>query len=307
MDEVVSVALLKRHEIDEARWNEVISQSANSLPYGFTWYLDAVAARWNALVWGDYEAVMPLPFFTRLGIRYLYQPHYCQQLGIFFRHEWSDSTAIALLRRAINRYPFVQYQLHAGCGSLTKMFRLQVRKNLILNVSAGIDTIRKRYSENHKRNLTKAARHGLVYLTTKDLHKFVEFYELNVDREKENLQEKHIRHFKKLCDALQVFSQYTVAVAGTAEGEWLAAVLLLYHASRVIALVNCSGAEGKRKGASHFLFDNIIRSESGHTKWLDFEGSSIPSVARFYEGFGAEPEIYYQIKRSPMQYILPGF
>jgi hypothetical protein len=42
-----------------------------------------VAQSWDALIWGDYEFVMPLTPKRKWGITYLYQPTFCQQLGIF--------------------------------------------------------------------------------------------------------------------------------------------------------------------------------------------------------------------------------
>jgi hypothetical protein len=44
--------------------------------------------------------------------------------------------------------------------------------------------------------------------------------------------------------------------------------------------------EGRKKGASHQLIDTLIREYAGKDYWLDFEGSDIPGIAFFFEGFG---------------------
>jgi len=41
------------------------------------------------------------------------------------------------------------------------------------------------------------------------------------------------------------------------------------------------------------LFDSIIEEYAGQKKILDFEGSGIPGVARFFQSFGAVNEPYY--------------
>ncbi len=41
------------------------------------------AGQWDALVLDDYQAVMPLTWRSKFGIRYLYQPAFTQQTGIF--------------------------------------------------------------------------------------------------------------------------------------------------------------------------------------------------------------------------------
>src|SRR5579864_8810325 len=78
------IRYLKRPDIDTGRWDGCIHQAGNSLIYGYHYYLDHMAAgQWDALVLDDYEAVMPLPWRRKFGIRYLYQPAFTQQLGIF--------------------------------------------------------------------------------------------------------------------------------------------------------------------------------------------------------------------------------
>ena len=78
-----SIHFLKRKEIDDHKWDDCIGSSSNSLPYAFSWYLDSVAENWDTVVLGDYETVMPLVWLRKFGIKCLYHPYYCQQLGVF--------------------------------------------------------------------------------------------------------------------------------------------------------------------------------------------------------------------------------
>ena len=72
-------------QIDKSKWDNCIDTAANGLVYGYSFYLDAMAKHWDALVLDDYEAVMPLTWRKKFGIRYLYQPAFTQQLGIFYK------------------------------------------------------------------------------------------------------------------------------------------------------------------------------------------------------------------------------
>jgi len=60
-------------------------EAVNGMVYGCSWYLDIVCPEWEALVQDDYEAIFPLTCNRKFGIRYLYQPFFTQQLGIFSR------------------------------------------------------------------------------------------------------------------------------------------------------------------------------------------------------------------------------
>jgi hypothetical protein len=54
------------------------------------------------------------------------------------------------------------------------------------------------------------------------------------------------------------------------------------------------------------IVDELIRSYSNSNYTLDFEGSNIPSVARFFGGFGSRPEVYQNLSfnRLPVPLFL---
>ena len=52
------------------------------------------------------------------------------------------------------------------------------------------------------------------------------------------------------------------------------------------------------------LIDHIIRQEAGKNTILDFEGSKIEGVARFYKGFGAKNHPYFILKRMRPSFLI---
>ena len=79
----MSIQYLQRHQVDTTKWDHCMDNSSNGLIYGYSFYLDHMSKNWDALVMGDYEAVMPLTWNKKYGIHYLYQPFFAAQLGIF--------------------------------------------------------------------------------------------------------------------------------------------------------------------------------------------------------------------------------
>ena len=55
-----NIHYLTNREIDKIKWDECIDKADNGLVYAYSFYLDHMAKQWDALVWNDYEAVMPL-------------------------------------------------------------------------------------------------------------------------------------------------------------------------------------------------------------------------------------------------------
>ena len=86
-------------------------------------------------------------------------------------------------------------------------------------------------------------------------------------------------------------------------GALVAAAFFGFSQSRAIYLVSASSTLGKEDRSMFKIVDAFIKDHAGSELVLDFEGSNIPSVARFFAGFGAKPEIYQSASFSR----LPGF
>src|SRR5690349_19187878 len=68
-------------EVDREKWDACVLASPNGFIYARSFYLDGLC-RWDALVMGDYEYLMPLPVRKKYGFRYIYTPPFTGQLGI---------------------------------------------------------------------------------------------------------------------------------------------------------------------------------------------------------------------------------
>jgi hypothetical protein len=87
-----SIKYLRQNQIDKKKWDECIKKSENGLIYAYSSYLDAMADNWDAIIVNDYEVVMPLPWRRKYFIKYLYQPPFIQQLGVFYRGTLPENT-----------------------------------------------------------------------------------------------------------------------------------------------------------------------------------------------------------------------
>jgi hypothetical protein len=74
--------------------------------------------------------------------------------------------------------------------------------------------------------------------------------------------------------------------------EILAGAFFVLWKNRFYYLLPVSTPQGKKVRAMRFLIDRFIAEFAGQNYVIDFEGSSVPSVAQFYQSFGALPEFY---------------
>jgi hypothetical protein len=66
---------------------------------------------------------------------------------------------------------------------------------------------------------------------------------------------------------------------------------------RLVHLIPVTTATGRTQGAMHFLIDQLVQQHAESDMILDFEGSSVESIARFYKSFGATEEHFYEVRK----------
>ena len=99
---------IKHKNIDKKKWDYCINNAENGLIYAQSFFLDTMADNWDGIVIGDYEAVMPLTWKSKWGIRYLYQPAFLQQGGIFFINALSEDVIQQFLQIVFSKYKFAE-------------------------------------------------------------------------------------------------------------------------------------------------------------------------------------------------------
>lgn len=300
--------LLKRNEIDDRKWDHLILTSAQSLPYAFSYYLDAVAPDWQALVAGNYEAVFPLPWLRKFGVKCIYQPYYCQQLGLFSKAQ-PNEPLLQMFFNELSGFSYINLNINPSALPVADLYKLKPKKNLLLPLDSSPSALRKQYSENHRRNIGKAEKAGLRFMPDISYKEFETFYLQNIDRQKENFKAQHEKVFKTLLYALVANKTARLFAVSLPTGELSTAVLVLMHGKRAINLINVSSQTGKKNGSAHFLFNNLIQLFAGEQNGLtfDFEGSSVPGIARFYEGFGAKSEVFYNYQTNLLKQLKQRF
>jgi hypothetical protein len=293
MNNSCNIKYVDHSEIDYTRWDRCIHKASNSRVYATSWYLDRTAEVWDALIWNDYEFVMPLAVGKKYGIRYLYQPVFSQQMGIF--PQPPEKIAVRFFTEIINKFKYADIQLNSfnPPPEIPVVGDLLPRRNFLLSLNEDYKLIREKYSKNTKRNLVKAENSHLNFVPDLPLEEYIDFT-------RENMQ--HIFSKKDLTKLKSIisYSRYEgfgeIAGVYSEENLLCATVYFCHWKGRVIYLNAASDNDGKYLRGMFFLLDRFIRKNAGKDIILDFEGSMIPGVARFFRGFGASPEYYYHFR-----------
>ncbi len=287
------IKLIQRKEIDDERWNSIIAASRHETIYPYTWYMDACADQWSGFVWGDYEFVMPFAFRKKYTFKYLYQPFYNQQLGVFSDKLIDNEIVEVFLKFLISNFKIGEYAFNSG-NILGEENGIDIinRNNYELDLSDTFEEISKGYSTNTKRNIKKAAREEMKFSDRISVDELIKLKSQN------NHEHRSKSHYKRVSDFLnEIIARDKAVIYGIKNGEHiLAASLFAFSETRAIYLYSVSSVQGKEKSAMFQLIDTFIRLHAKEKLILDFEGSAISSIARFFAGFGGKPQIYQRVK-----------
>lgn len=286
------IEILPSEKINKEKWNQLISQSSNGLIYAKSNYLDFVSDHWDGLVINDYETIMPIPWRTKAGLKYAYTPAFTQQLG--FIGAPLHLPIESLMKRVYSTYRYGSILLNAG-NSLTAIITEATPKlNLLLNLQRPFDQIKLMFRKDHLQNAQKALNNGLIFTEIIPINKAISFYQSINGSKTPHIAESNYQRLETYCDTVLQFNQlcFTRAVMNE-QGDLLSSALFLQDEKRIYNIMNATSDMGRSEKANHLLFYQVIQAFSEKDLILDFEGSSIPGIKQFYEGFGCYEETYY--------------
>jgi len=278
---------LHHNKIDYKKWDNAVLNAANSLMYAESWYLDIVSPHWEALVLGDYEYVMPLPVKQKFGLSFLVQPPLTQQLGIFSNQIINEK----IVELFIKKIPYRSY--HLNLNEQNPFVKGILQPNLLLQLNNNYQTLFSNYSTNTKRNIKKAQQAKLSVSEDITPEQFLDFYFSAMNDEAKpdkNLTEKIVK---------TGFEKEKLKLYAAIQGKDFTSVLCLLHSDkRLVYLLAASNEKGKELSAMSLIVDKVIQDFAETNLCFDFEGSKVETIARFYQGFGAEGTTFPQIRKN---------
>ncbi len=295
---MAEIRYLKHKEIDQMRWDKAIDKAYNGLVYPYAFFLNAMAGeRWDALVMDDYKTVFPLVWNSKYGMKYLYQPFFCQQLGLFSETRISETLLQQFIDRIPSKFRYWNFHLNYENTYFSPQIRFVNRTSYTVDLDCPYTDLYDRYNADARKNLARAVIHG--YNCEKQLktelvadcffNAYGQHYPQGTD-----LRQKIVACAEAAISLNKGFSRAVYGPDGTL---WCAG--FFFHSNGRIHYAMAAPTDaGKKLGATHVLIDEVIKEFSGTKTVFDFEGSDIGSVAYFYAKFGSVPRHYLQIIRN---------
>lgn len=295
------IRFLTNDMIDRSSWDDCIGYAVNGNLNTSSWYLDIVSPGWCALVENDYERVFPLTVSAKGGFKYIMQPCFTQQLGLFYRSLASQEKLIEFVSQIPAEYKYIDINLNTS-NQLPAGEPVSDLTNLELDLIGEYETIVSGYQYNLKRNLKKAAQNKLTLVKHVRPEEIISLFRSNKGQELTNLHDDQYNLMIRIAYESLQRGMSEIWGAYDEFNQLIAGVLWVTSHQKAIFLFSAVSATGKKLHAMPFLIDSFIRGNAGRPLTLDFEGSNDAGLARFYGSFGAKKVIYQRFVRNALPF-----
>ena len=296
----MEIRFIHNHDIDRNAWDEAIDGSPSANIYALSWYLDAVCPGWTALANEDYSMVMPLPARRKYGFHYIFRPVLTQQLGVFSRQAADKENISSFIDKIPDRYRLIQYCLNRN-NQVAETHKPIMHSTYELDLSPDYKKISSGFSSNHGRNIRKGESTGYRIADNISIEDFIKLLRSDNSAGSKVLSSgNNLLVLIRLAGAMAARKAAEIPGIYDSNGELIAAVLFGKSHNRWYYLAPVNSDKGKEGRAMFTLIDDLIRKRSGKKEILDFEGSDIPGLAKFYQGFGAVKNQYPEIRKNQL-------
>jgi hypothetical protein len=291
-----SIQYIPHHQIDKQQWNNCIANASNGLIYARTEFLDIMSPNWDALVYGDYKAIMPITWRKKLGIKYICQPAFCQQLGVFYIDEQYQQFVPDFLRKLAVSFRLIEINVNYS----NQPENTNQLTNYVLSLAGNYPSLYSNLSARFIQSIKRSARYPMEYICDKNPSEIIEEYK-QAYSDRIHIRQQDFEQFNLLCSQFIEDGMAVIRSARQPDGTLLAATILLKDEKRLYNVINVISGNGRTLEANYFLYNKILEEFAGTGLLLDFEGSDLPGVAKFYQKFNPinQPYFFWKSNRLP--------
>ena len=172
--------------------------------------------------------------------------------------------------------------------------------NLELELKNEYKDIIRGYQNNLQRNIKKAALNNFTLSTNVKPEEIIALFRANKGQELTHLNNKQYSMLQDIAN--KSINKEIGEIWGVYDefNQLLAAILWVTSHRKAIFLFSALSGTGKKLNAMPWLIDSFIKQNAGKPLTLDFEGSNIEGLARFYSSFGAKKVTYQRYMRTSL-------
>lgn len=267
---------IQSNELNKKKWDELIQ---NSNYYSYSYFLDAVAKNWGAFVDENYTKGLAICFNQSMGIKILYPAFLGRTLEpINLSDEEIDKIFLELKREFKIGVINLEQQINTKIVCSKKVFQL-------FNPDLKQNTL-------SKRMLKKAVEHNL----TINEPNCDELLSLVINELKSKVKELDTENQKRLIDFIQKLHENKKLISVgimNAKNEVDGGLFFFDGKDKITYITGACKNDSRNNGGMYLAMANLIEFAKKNNKKVDFGGSNIESIRRFYLSIGGEDHEYF--------------
>lgn len=284
---------IKHHNIDFSKWDHLVQASELGTVYSYSWWLSTFS-NWDLIILNDYEAGIAVPLVSVIAGKKVYQPNFVQQC--LWLGKKLDNALLINLTKLIKSKSII-----AHFNSNLKLHRsAKVRKNQVLNIQE-LSEVKKNYSKSLSKNI-KNNKQKVSIIEDQNVQLTIDMYTKAYGAYNKQLKPQD---YSKLRELTLLNPDNFVNLTISLKGFPVAGLLFAKGKNRLHYILGAPSSEGRKVNAISIGINYIIETYGRSYPILDFEGSSIPSVHKFYKSFGSEVVEFHEMEFVAIWLAIP--
>ena len=297
---------IPHNEIDKMKWDACIKSSFNGLIWGFSWYLDIVCDKWDAIVEGDYQRVMPLPVVYKYKQPQIKIPPYVKQLGVFSIDKLNSKIVDSFAGAIPQKFKYVSLPLNDMNKTESKQFKHSFVRNFQLDLVQPYDTLVNTFNDITKSKLIEAYKNELTVTRNISTEVFISFYKNAKIKTGLKLTKANEVVLTPLINTLTRFNLAEIHGVYDKNERLCGVAFFLIYLNRLSIMKIATDDYGSSLAAEYLIINEFIKSNSNKNVTLDFPQNVRDKWLEFNAGFGATQTLTTILSRNnlPLLYKL---
>lgn len=294
-----TIRYIENSKINRKKWDICIKEAINIELVAFSWFLDSVCDDWDALILGDYKAVMPLPFTRQGRLQVLKQPILTKHLGIYSTFFFDDFLA----QRFISAIPPKFQSCNIGLSPFTptQLPTVDYTKRVYeIDLISGFTSIKQQFSTDGLKRIEHAKKTGLRVKWELQPQKFLELLKKAPFKGSKNYNEQSLNRLSSVISSALRYGLGEIIAVYSPNKKLCAAGFFLSYINQSVLMACATTNAGKTKRADYLITYEYIKKKSFKPETLSFYLDNYPRHDRIAEHFGALPVTYGKFRRNSM-------
>lgn len=291
-----SITYLKNNEINRQKWDVCIKNAFNAEITAFSWFLDSVCDNWDALVWGDYFRVMPIPYKREKNGLKIRQPILTRHICIYSPTPYPKEIVTAFINSIPHKFSIKRIYFSPYTPSSVDNLK-ETESIKEIDLISPFETLHNKYTDTANLRIKTAKKAGIKKGNPCNLPEFIYLLQKHLKKYPNTFKSSDIKKISIIISSALRYGLGEIISTYTKEGKLCSSAFFLSYTNQAVMMLCPSNSFGRTNFASYLIIDEYLKKHSHKNKQtLSFYMNHPKGYDIIAEHFGAQPVSYFSYK-----------